>query len=810
MALIPPNYVAKVIALDGTVIADPLPAQAIRFSRRLALPGSRQLGNFTIDLIPPRGPNAHYMAIYELLDYIQRVEIYEVETVGVPVFAGYIIDLDSTLLSWSIGGDDWLGRLDQRRLGHYEPFFGVATGAAMMGYVLDIWAHNHFYDDFNRASVGGDWSTISGTWAIVTAGTPARQWLGTTGAGPAWEIRHTLALSTSQDDRFRVRIEFQAGALADDWSRAFAVFRGGTGEWLLTVTHTAIEEKTHFLLTQSGADNFERFAGKYELPFEKRASVDFWIEDSTAPPTVQTCEIWLAGRQFMISESTVQGIGGALALVADETNALFDNVIIFTREALVTGNITPASSTIGTEDEPLESPQDTQLQLLTFFADSIFYEWRTRAQAGAGQDIIDLATEVGSDLSATVRLVEGINLQNLQLNPSGKALTTWYRFAGQGNDVNMALAEAFDKTAIENYGIIENQISDQRISTVDLAQRKAENELLRAKDGEASMAATVFMHPGLDFDVGDTVWVEAIVPDVAQAAKVVSIAYESGSAVRQVTFDQFPRSRSGTVGRLNDDVQLVNRGKSLNAGEVILSFSPGSRYIDDSDSRFNFVDGPTIIQHPWLHFVNGMTLPFPDFRPWFGTLAFAGNPGSYTEISLACTALKLIYQQDGNLTLCQVKIDNVNANVINQNGGFQNQIQGSVNFAGANNNLHIFRFEKEATVDSQSNRLITIDGLILGSHLWHNIFLEGRAVNNAFLTFVFSNTITPPPVQIWINGTDRTVALGGPAAGFTTSQTRLNVSSYISAPGLHQIDFLFNGSDKDTLLEATLASSLFV
>lgn len=808
--MIAPDYIVKVIALDGTVIADPLPAQAVRFDRRLSLPGDRQLGTFTVDLIPPRGPNAHHMAIYELLDYVQRVEIYEDETLGEPVFAGYIIDLDSTLLSWSISGEDWLGRLGHRRLGHYEPFFGTVTGADMMAYVLDVWDHNQFYDDFNRASVGGDWTTISGTWAVVTAGSPARQWLGTTSGGPSWEIQHTLALSTSQDDRFRVRIEFQAGTLADDWSREFAIFRGGTGEWLLTATHTATEEKTLFLLTQTGADDFQRHAGKYELPFEKRASIDFWIEDSTAAPTVQTCEVWLNGRQFIISESTVQGIGGTLALVADETNALFDNVIIFTREALMTPNITAAGSTIGTEDEPLESPQDTQLQMLSFFADNIFYEWRTRARADAGQDIIDLASKVGSDLSATTRLVEGVNLQNLQLNPSGKALTTWYRFAGQGNDVNMALAEAFDKTAIGNFGIIENQLSDQRISTVDLAQQKAENELIRAKDGQASMAATVFMHPGLEFDVGDTVWVEATSPDIAQTAKVVAIGYESGSASRQVTFDQFPRSRSGMIGRLNDDVELINRGKSLNAGDVVLSFTPGSRLVDNADSRIFYFDDPagSILTAPptiWLSWTAGVA-----DGAFNGTLHGVNLHGSYAEIDLASTAFTIYARKDFNITVYDVFVDDMVTphSIVNMYSSTKQDKEIVVAISGLDPQTHKLRLAKSSTVVANFNQFIDLDLIQFDSHLW-TFFLEGRAINKAQLTFSSSNTIAPVPIKIVINGVDRTVALGGPPAGFVTDQTNLDCTQFISAPGFHQIDFQY-GSDDDTLLEATLAVGLFV
>jgi len=58
--------------------------------------------------------------------------------------------------------------------------------------------------------------------------------------------------------------------------------------------------------------------------------------------------------------------------------------------------------------------------------------------------------------------------------------------------------------------------------------------------------------------------------------------------------------------------------------------------------------------------------------------------------------------------------------------------------------------------------------------------------------------------------------LGGPSSGFVSNQTRLNVSQYISAPGLHQIDFLLNDpvagttNTIDQVIEATLDVRLFV
>lgn len=799
MSALAQNYRVKVIDLSGNVIADPLPVTNVSFTRRLSMPGNRQIGDFDIDLIPPRGPNAHHIVTYQQLDSQQRVEIYEDETLGTPVFTGYIIDSTSALLSWSIGGDEWIGRLGQRRSARFEILDDSVT--TLIAQYLDIWDFRHFIDDFNRASVGGDWTQDQGVWGITTVN--SRQYLTTVSGGPPWEISHTLALSTDQDDYFRVFIEWTSGALIDDWSRAFTVFGNGTNPWILTITHVANEEKTALLLVQIGTNNFPRDAGKYELPFGERTSTEFWIRDSALG---QQCQIYLNGREFMISDSNLPGIGGDLILVTDEVDSLFDAVIIFTREPIISpGTIAATGATI-----EYESPQDTEFQIISMLADYVNYEWRTQAQAGAGNDLIDMDQAVGSDLSTTVRLVEGVNLQGLQLSTSGKGLQTWISFVGQGADKNAALATAWDKTAFETFDIIEAQLSNPRVSEPNLAQSLADHELVQTKDNTASMSASVFINPNLPaFDVGDTVWVEALVPDIAQTAKVISISYETASPYRQVTFNQFPRSRSGMVGKLTESQDLVFRMDGPQANEVVFTFDSGSRYIDDSDGRFVFNDGSPIVRNAWLKYVNGMALPFPDFRPANGTLTFGGNPGCFADISLACTALKLVHQSDTNLTLCQVSIDGSLANVINQNGAFQNRVAQSVSFAGVTPGLHVFRFAKEATVDGNPDLLLTIDSLILGSFYW-SIFVEGRAVNSAFLTFNFSNQSSTPPTQIFIDGVDQTVALGGPGPGFTANQNRLDVSPYISAPGLHGIDFHFgSGNDTDTSINATLSVQLF-
>lgn len=806
------NYVAKVLTINGSIIADPLPASNITFNEVLSFPANRRLASFSVDLIPPRGANSHYIHVYKQLDYMQRVELYEEETTGTPVFSGYIIDQATDLNAWSIGGQEWLGKLGQRRTGHYQPYPFTGLVTDMLLWILDTWRYL-FFDDFTGTL--SSWTQVSGTWSISS------EQMITTGGGPTWQITTPLSLSSSQDDEFKVRIEFESEPKADTWTQIFTIFQSGTFPWLLTISHTATEDKTNFLLTQSGASDFTRDAGEYESPYEVISSVEFYIYDTAGGN--QTCEVWLNGRQFMLSDSTNRGLGGNFLIQTDQSGAIFDNAIIFYRNPFIQQGIIDTSPTQTLGVGIYEPPQDTYLDVMQFLVNLLNFEWRTTAGIGIGGDSLDAAVEVGSDLSGIVRFEEGVNLTNLNLTPSGNKITTWFRFAGQGNDVNMALAEIYDKSAIDTFGIIENQLSNQRVSTVNLARQVASNELVKVKDGDAALTANVYVNPTMpEFRVGDTVWVKSTVPDFDQSVKVIQIDHVSGSDVKAITFESFARSRTGKIGQLDNDVGIINRGKSLNAAQVILQFKPGSRFIDCNDSRFIYIDsgsGSVIPPTAWIYMTKGLDPlldPFPGFAPWNGTMNFESEANATVSVSLATTACRLVYHGNTNVRECQVIIDGANANVHDMWTSSPTNAQNfTVDFTSVDPGLHIFTFTKEASIASQSGKFISIEGMILDSQLWHDIFLEGRAINEAFLSFTLSDSVSTnaPSIEIHINGIDRTVALGGP---FTTNQTRLNVSQYISAPGLHQIDFKFNdplsGTRNiiDQIIEAVLDVRLFV
>lgn len=296
----PPLYLAKIINLSGTVIASPLPAANVTFTRRLALPGQQQLGSFSIDLHPARGSFYHYDEIYRQLDYKQRVEIYEDKIEGDPIFSGRIEDLPSDLGREAISGNEYLGVFTDRRLHHYQTFDGQIDGS--IAWLLYIW-YPYFKDNFNRTTPGSNWSIVSGGWTIS-----GNRLVSSTSVG---EIRHSLG---SVGTEFRCQSDFLTGASDEVWTRQFIVFRGGTNPWVLSIQHVdTTDEFVRFTLSQAASSTtIQRDASTWELPFEELATVDFWIKQSGL---TQIAEVWLNGRQFLVESSTYIGNGGSLALM---------------------------------------------------------------------------------------------------------------------------------------------------------------------------------------------------------------------------------------------------------------------------------------------------------------------------------------------------------------------------------------------------------------------------------------------------------------------------------------------------------------
>jgi len=768
-SLFPPVYVVKILQLDGTVITDNLPVTGVTFTKRLALPGQQNLGSFTLNLVPARGMNTHQAALYEQLDYFQRVEIYEFRVTGDPVFSGQIIDLPSDLQQDSLSGVEWLNRLTQRQLRHYEFPGGEsartfnADGSVTINTTIDeqirhllkTWQFG-WKDNFNRGSVGSDWQLVSGSWTITLLNGYYR--LRTTTANS--ELARPIGVSGDVADSFRCQADALAGLQANDWQRTFTVFETGAYPWTVTVSHTANEDFTTFTLS-NGADDIQRMASYWELPPGEWFTVDIWVYN--ADGGAQYAELWLNGRQFLVLDVARQGYGGNFSLASAQANAYFDNAIVWVLE-----------------DE---------------FA------------------VSSLDATVGDDKSATIRFVEGKNLLSLSLNPTANSLATYLKFKGQNQDQNQRLAEALDFDACDRYGIIEEQMSDQRISSNRLARSKVENELVRRKDGQASLNATMVDTPLTlgQWGVGDEVWVTATRPDIARKVRVVEVTYTSGTPVREVTFDNFPRSRSGAVGQLMDDVEKINRGTKGNAANLSLTFQGGSLWVDDFDSRVSYIESDEATGVIWQSWTGGLAN-----GAFKATLHGTSKVGGYCQLHFSGSGIAVYARKGPNL----VGNDGTKMNIyIDGNLDDDPSLHNATNIdkqrvyttSALTSAPHTIKLERAGTADL--NIYIDIDAFRLLGHYW-TFYLEGRAVNSALLSW--TNTEAIIPVSLKINGIDRTAALGGP---WTGDVNNLNVHPYLSAPGAYSVEFIHDWSAMpdpdnpdltDPRIEATLTGKVLV
>ena len=849
--LFPAIYIVKAIKLDGTVISERLPVTNVSFTRNLALPGRQTLGTWSCTLIPARDVQAHHLIVYKQLDYMQRVEIYENHTLGQPVFSGQIFDLPTNLAGGgTISGSEWLVRLTQRKLRHFEFIGGEAERtfdaygnvtvtnniSDQLEYLTKPW-QTTYRDNFNLPAppngVDASWTQEVGTWITELLEGQNRLKGSTVGTNV---IKRDLGLTNEQAQSYRVYVEMLAGAKGTAWESNLFFYRNSTGSQVtIQIVHVADDEFSTVTIRFQGANAEERQAGNWEIPFGEWFSLDVWSYEDPNDATQRYYEVYLNDRQFIVAAIAQNPIGGNIGLRSTEV-AYFDNFIVWVPEADLIATI--ASTTI-TDDR--EYPGDTYLQAISALCDMTDLEWRTTAGKGKGFDQIEIAAIVGTDVSADVVFEEGKNLVSLQLNPSNKDLVTYLRFKGQGQERFQRLAAAFDFPAWDLYGIVEDDISDNRISNNDLARRKVENELVRRKDGLASLSASVYDGPTTTgaWAIGDEVWVKSIEPDIDKKVRVVSVEYNSGDPIRKVTFDSFPRSRSGNIGVLMDDVGKINRGTKGNSAKITLSKEFADWWIDDSDPRIKLVSAVTLgdpgdlpPSHDWfpLNSTNGTT--FQTVPPvllqailrecWNMSLSFTSRVGNYAQFGFYGRSFAVFGKSGANLVsgedkFFRVTIDEGTATELvfdrEQNHGITSQLEGNrfkifeiEDDPGLKEGYHTVKMERAG--EENLNIYISLDAVMIRSIYWP-LFVEGRAVSKADLTWdhnkdgkaVGNRSI----IELYINGVKRTLDLGGPWYGAVSFENRLNLLPYISAPGRHTIEFVLDEENKSSVGEQMTA-----
>ena len=574
--------------------------------------------------------------------------------------------------------------------------------------------------------------------------------------------------------------------------RTLKIFQGTANTWTCEIDHLANEEKTLVKLSQ-GSVSAQRGAGQYELGGSVIFKIDFWVIGNTA-------EVWLNDRQFLVLLG-VSGSGGNFSVGTDQANSDFDNVIIWTRSpSMVAGNI----DTTGSTQEQVFAA-DKQLQALSFYSDLVRFEWRVNPKPGLGNDVIDIGSAVGDDVSDLIQFKEGVNLQGLTLSPSSQALLTQVNFRGQGGDYNQTLASVYDFKAIDRYGVVEGDTSNARVGDSSLARQVAENTLVSQKDGTSSLSAEVFETNRTlrQWRVGDTVFIDSIMPGLSQKARVIQIDYNSGSLSKFVTFDKFPFSRSGMIGRLSDDMGLVNRGVGGNTGNVTIVFKAGNRFINDVSNEIVYLG------KDWQ---NASSIPkgVSAVGPFSDTLHFVNFDNQSAVLNFEGSGISVFCRKGPNLVGIGagegmgITIDGVLQagspfSLFNENDNLDQQLIFST--SSLSSSAHTISLERLGGAGEFV--FIDIDVFKVLGYFWQFV-IEGSAVNTSFLSWEVSDPGSR--VEIKINDEDVTARLGGPFIG---NQTNLDVLEFISTPGLHSIEFI-NTTSTEIFLEASLNYKVFV
>ena len=500
-------------------------------------------------------------------------------------------------------------------------------------------------------------------------------------------------------------------------------------------------------------------------------------------------------------------------IIETEGGTSFNNFIIFEKQPQFTLDLNSAFS--GSQIEQ-EFDKDPFLDALAFFGDRFNLEWCLNYTTTPPTIKIRDAGQLGNDLSQSVIFERGENLITLQIETSGQALSTLISFDGKGQAFSQTLAQAVDFDAWEKYGIIEEIISDGRVSENALAQGKAESYLQTVKDGVQSMNARLletFKTFG-KWGLGDYVWVRDDFQNVNRPARVIKINYTENSPEIEVTFQKLPYSMAKKVGRHGADIRKIFSGGKGDNTDQTFTIERSKLLIDDYNTDWVYVDGAGAGAGPpittWQSISGGAGL-----GAFQGTLHYNNLTDSFTQITFFGSGVRIYITRDTNIAIHRIQITDsltpVDTSINGNNGTRQDKyllykIPDGV-WAVLQSEQHILTISRNEAADL--NKFINIDAIYLRGW-FKQFFIELRAISKAVASWKISNQSVL--IQIFIDGVDVTENVGGPAAGFTLDQENVNLIQFLSQPGLHSIEFVNNSWDSvpgdpdvtELTLEATI------
>ena len=543
-----PDYSVKVINYAGEVIAADLPYSSLDFERKYGNPYEYQLARANLTL-----PWGRVEDTLITLGLRQRIEIYETSTqTGDPIWSGYIKEIVRDMgKGWNLICEEWLGKLASR---YFEKDLVLGPDEAddvIKDKILKVYRpvldgdSQRVYDDFNRASLGADW-TSDGNWDI--SGNRARH-VGSSFNLLRWSVgagAYSFPNSAYTDAKFEFEFEQQGTGLE---TFALRWMFEGSSWWAASIS---ADPELGYLIQlgptwETGAQ--ARFGLSSNVVYQ--FTVIFTDDGAT-----QTADLYLDGEfLFTYSTTTRTNTTGQINFEANGVGAgniiFVDNFVFWSRQAVLAAGIIDA----GIADE-IEQEASGKSFLDTLFDILQYKNWyfQITPKAGADLDKIDVRVpaSIGSDQSATVVFEEGINLTSLREESPLQDYANLLTVYGEGEGAIQLTSWASRLADLATNDVWEYIETKQEIDDpVKLREHASQGLAQRVSGLRAYTAVVNDARTFRNWSQSDTVAIKCPSLDLDTTMRVVSYKRRAGSDLVELTLNAMPP-------RLTQEIQNQN------------------------------------------------------------------------------------------------------------------------------------------------------------------------------------------------------------------------------------------------------------
>ena len=564
----------------------PMDVASVEFTEGVYIPGTNQnIDAFSIRLLDA----AHdvtarrWIPTYNLLNYRQRVEIYEnPEFLGNPVFAGILMELPGDLETQEVRGVGVWQYLEDRKLRRVHQLTGNARDEMQM--LLKTY-EVVFKDNFNRTTgIGANW-TVSGTEWTITSNYLVKNSLN--------RIITTVATysdSQWENSKFSFDFYFPDGGNSTDYLYAYLGDGTYTFGFEIKPFPSSFYRAAGMIFYDIQTETSFRY---YILPTDTWNHADIYFVTDAGITTGIFVINGIEIMQYVFSNTLTNPAWKFSSQRSSATTSVRIDNFIFASAQNAIANGTLATTT---EAPDWEFNGDTQLAVLNRYADYLDWEYRINYGAGKGNDTFDAATSVGADYSSVIILEEGKNIENLQRRRTSQDLATSLLVYGQSQDDGTSNIIVNELDQMDTYGVIERDFSDSRITAPGIAKIIGDNQLAIVSAGNVSLSGRVVDESKLfeqspiwgyavwgDFAwggrqklrAGDTVWLKSTTLNIDRAVKIVSVTRRSGDQAIDLVFDWHGWRRSDQqkmmLNQIAQTLRSVNLGLDTQAFPFILS-----------------------------------------------------------------------------------------------------------------------------------------------------------------------------------------------------------------------------------------------